>query len=114
MIAWLKCNIEGRAHGGGARACYRIHFGMRPTERPVIALTNNGAVFYYNGPNQRVGTGHTGAQRGQAQGPFHELHIRIGLNHIVQALLSISKSNWGGIVPAPYKLPEVLAFCEPF
>jgi hypothetical protein len=114
MIAWLKCNIEGPAQGGGARVCYRIHFGMRPTERLVIAMTNNGAVFYHNGPNQRVGTGHTSAQRGQAQGPLHKLYVRIGLNHILQALLSISKSNWGGIAPAPYKLPEVPAFCEPF
>ncbi|MGA2026889.1 MAG: hypothetical protein ABSH17_07460 [Syntrophobacteraceae bacterium] len=112
MIAWLKCNIEGPAQGGGARVCYRIHFGMRPTERLVIAQTNNGALFYYNGPNQRVGAGHALSQRGKTQGSFHKLHVRIGLNHILQALLSISKSNWGGIAPAPYQLPEIPAFCE--
>jgi hypothetical protein len=114
MIAWLKCNIEGSAQGGGIRICYCIHFGMRPTERLMIAKTNDGALFYYNRPNQRVGTGHAGAQRGQAQGPFHKLYVRIGLNHILQALLSISKSNWGGIAPAPYKLPKIPASFESF
>jgi hypothetical protein len=112
MIARLQRNIEGPAQGGRTRVCYRIHFGMPPTERLMIAPTNNGAIFYYNGPNQRVGTRHTGAQRGQTQGPFHKLHIRIGLNHILQAPLSISKSNWGGIAPAPYNLPEIPAFCD--
>jgi hypothetical protein len=104
MIAWLECNIEGPARGGGARICYRIHFRVRPAEHLMIALANNGAVFNYNGPNQRVGTGHACAQRSQAQSPFHKLGVRIALNHILQALLSISKSNWGGIAPAPYRV----------
>ena len=101
MIAWLQSHIKSPARRGGACGAYSIHFRMRPSEHLMISLSDNGALIYNHGPNQGVGTGHAGAERSLAKGFFHVLNVRIDFSHISQAPLSASKSNWGGISPAP-------------
>ena len=75
MAAWLKSHIYGRTQG---RLCERgesIPLGMKLAVFLMIALTNDSAILYNNGTNDRIRIGKAASALCKFDGSQHEISV---------------------------------------